>query len=382
MTGQSQARRREVTYVAHIVPHYRAAFHNHVRTILDEASVDYRLICGTPTSAEALKGDLADLPWAEHVPSSLLFGNERLQWQPVHRHLRHTDLVILEQQNRLLANYPLQLLRGGSRRIALFGHGRNHQSRNPNGLAERWKHYWARQADWWFAYTEETRRSVEAMGFPSDRITVVNNAVDTRELIALAKGLSDQDIKEILAARGIAGSTVAIFVGGHYPDKRLDFLVAASDRIRERIPDFELIVAGGGEDLPLIQAFATTRPWLHVTGPLFGREKAALMQSAQLFLMPGLVGLAVVDAGALGLPVVTTDWPWHSPEIAYLHDGESGLIVAPWQDESAYAGVVGDLLLDSPRRQAMATEALRRSAGLTVENMAERFAAGILQAIS
>ena len=55
------------------------------------------------------------------------------------------------------------------------------------------------------------------------------------------------------------------------------------------------------------------------------------MRMSKLFLMPGLLGLAVLDAEVMGLPVVTTRYPWHSPEIAYLRDGETGVIVDAWR---------------------------------------------------
>ena len=32
-------------------------------------------------------------------------------------------------------------------------------------------------------------------------------------------------------------------------------------------------------------------------------------------MMPGLVGLAVLDCAAAGIPIVTTAYPYHSPEI-------------------------------------------------------------------
>jgi L-malate glycosyltransferase len=40
-------------------------------------------------------------------------------------------------------------------------------------------------------------------------------------------------------------------------------------------------------------------------------------------LMPGLVGLAVLDAFADGIPRVTTVIEYHSPEIEYLVPGRT-----------------------------------------------------------
>jgi hypothetical protein len=39
---------------------------------------------------------------------------------------------------------------------------------------------------------------------------------------------------------------------------------------------------------------------------------------SKLVLMPGLVGLAVLDASALEVPLVTTAVPYHTPELTTL----------------------------------------------------------------
>lgn len=39
------------------------------------------------------------------------------------------------------------------------------------------------------------------------------------------------------------------------------------------MPDFELIVVGGLIDLPLVERLASTRPWIHVTGPRAGATR-------------------------------------------------------------------------------------------------------------
>ncbi|QNE32442.1 glycosyltransferase family 4 protein [Sphingomonas sp. NBWT7] len=383
MATVTSKRRLIATFVTRILTHYRIPFHEQVREALDANGIDYRLIHGQPDSSEAAKGDLATLPWAQSVENRPIMDRGKLVWQPVWHEAMASNLVVLGQENQLLVNYPLQLFPPRMRpRLALWGHGRNFQARNPKSRAEQWKRFWATRCDWWFAYTDESRRHVESLGFPPERITVFNNAVDTGGLQRLAAVVHKAEIAELRARLGIHGDTVAIFVGGLYPEKRLDFLVAAADLVRGQIPNFTLVVVGGGVDNAKLEALATTRPWLIVAGPRFGREKAALMQMAKLFLMPGLLGLAVLDAGVMGLPVVTTSYPWHSPEIAYLRDGETGVIVEPWEDAEAYATAVVALLTNEAARSAMSSSARRYAGAFTIEAMAERFAAGIAAALA
>ena len=371
---------KRVSYIFPTSHHYRLPFHEKLRARLAEHDVDYTVIYCDPGEENVKKGDAVDIPWGIKVPRRTLPGG--LVYQKALSLALARDLVIVQQENSLVLNYLLNLVSMiGMRKVAYFGHGRNFQSRKPNGLAERWKRFWATKVDWWFAYTDETRRHIESLGFPPDRITVFNNAVDTSEVRALIKAVTPARLAERRRELGINSQHVGVFVGGLYPDKRLAFLIEAADHIRVRVPDFTLIVAGGGEQLTLMKELASTRPWVKVLGPRFGADKVELMLLGQLFLMPGLVGLAVVDAGAAGLPTVTTAFPYHSPEIAYIKNGVNGVIVPDWQHPKAYADSVTELIINAPRLIAMQTEASQMADRLTIESMAERFAAGVLRAL-
>lgn len=374
--------RTEVVFLAEVLTHYRVEFHGLVRAHLAKDNIAFRLLYGKARGDELLKGDLGHLEWAEPMASVAFGPGRRLIWQ--RRNDPHSSgLVILSQENRFLSNYLLQLTPRFLRpRIAFFGHGRNFQARDPDSLAERWKRFWATRVDWWFAYTDETRRHIESLGFPRERITVFNNAVDTSQVRADFAAVTPERLAARRQELGLTGGNVAIFVGGIYADKRIAFLVEAARAIRAQIPDFELIVAGGGPDAPLLAGLARDLPWIKVVGPRFGADKVELMALANLFLMPGLVGLAVVDAGAANLPTVTTAFPWHSPEIAYIENGKSGVIVPDWENAQAYADAVAALLGDPARLSGMRAEAARMARSLTIEAMAERFADGVMKALA
>jgi glycosyltransferase involved in cell wall biosynthesis len=296
---------------------------------------------------------------------------------------RGANLVILTQENKHLQNYIFQILPAPLRpKIAFMGHGRNFQSRKPRSLAERWKRIWATKIDWWFAYTDETRNHVASLGFPNDRITVFNNSVDTSEVRRMVDVTTPSRLEALRVGLGLCGRHVGIFVGGIYPDKRMPFLVEAADAIRARLPDFELLVIGGGSDLSVIEDLARARPWIRVLGPRFGQEKIELMMLGHIFMMPGLVGLAILDAGAAGLPMATTRFPWHSPEIAYLKPGVNGLMVEDWEDPVAYANAVADVLSDPDRLAKMREAARDLGQTHTIEAMARNFADGILKALA
>src|SRR5665811_108326 len=64
-------------------------------------------------------------------------------------------------------------------------------------------------------------------------------------------------------------------------------------------------------------------PWLLALHSVSPRDMAALSHISSAIWMPGRVGLIAVDALALGLPVLTTRFPFHAPELDYLVDGRT-----------------------------------------------------------
>jgi len=371
---------KRVCYVFPVSHHYRLPFHERLRVLLASRGIEYRVYYCEPQKENRRRKDEVEIQWRAKVRLSAIPGG--LLFQHALREIRNYDLIIIQQENKLLLNYIVNIASiFGGKRVAYFGHGRNFQSRNPGGAGERWKRFWATKVNWWFGYTDETRHHIESLGFPSERITVFNNAVDTSEVRRQVEAVTSTRLDELRVELGLSGRHVGVFVGGIYPDKRMPFLVAAADEIRARLPDFEMLVIGGGSDLPVIEELARKRPWIHVLGPRFGQEKIELMMLGQMLLMPGLVGLAILDAGTAGLPMATTRFPWHSPEIAYLEPGVNGIMVEDWENPTAYGVAVANVLADPLRLAAMRDAARQLGRTHTIEAMASRFADGVLKAL-
>ena len=374
--------RRRVAYVYPFSFRYRAPFHERLRAMLDARGVDYDFV---HTDAEpGGKGDTAPITWGARtrmIPVRL--GPWRLAYQAALKATWDADLVIIQQETQLLGNYPIQMLRRlAGRRVAFFGHGKNFQSAKPDGLAERFKRFYTRRADWWFAYTDRSADIVAATGFPRERITVFRNAIDTSAIREQRATISAEAIEGLRRERFGGSPNIGVYIGGLYDHKRVPFLLEAARAVRAQVPDFQLIVIGGGPDLHLVQATAATDPWIHALGPLFGRDKTLMAGLGKVFLMPGLVGLSVLDAFAYGLPMVTCDLPFHSPEIDYLKDGVNGVMIRNADNVQDYAAAVCRILTDAPYRARLVANGAEAIGDHTIEAMAERFAEGVMQALA
>jgi L-malate glycosyltransferase len=372
-----QPSRPQVVVLQHRLLQYRLQLFERLRSACDDAGLSLRLVHGQPSPREAKRLDTGSLPWADAVRNRYLpLGSRDLLWQPLPGELRDADLVVLMQESRILSNLPW-LLRAGSRpRVAFWGHGRNFQSVDPNGPRERAKAWLRNRADWWFAYTELSRAVVGGGGFPDERITVLNNAIDNDGFVADLAAVDDAVIaakRETIAAS--PGAAVGLYCGSLYPDKRLDLLVAACKAVQRVRPDFRLVVVGDGPSRAFVEEAARRHPWLHCAGALRGPAKAAWFRAADCYLSPGAVGLHVLDAFCAGLPLITTDSALHGPEIAYLESGRNGFIVPaePQTFAAAVLAVLGNPSLGQRLRAAAAEDARR----YTLDHMVRRFVAGM-----
>lgn len=363
--------------------HYRVRLFELLRERCRDGDVQLHVVHGQPTDREAKRRDTGRIAWADVVENRFLdIGGKDVLWQPFPTAHRDANLVVMMQENRLLSNYPwLFRLRGKHTKVAYWGHGRNFQTERPHGLRERWKTFLVDRADWWFAYTEATRAILLGDGFPDQRLTVLDNAIDNEEFERDLRAVSQAKLCTLRQEIGAGDhAPVGIFCGSLYPDKELDYMVAAVDLVHASLPNFRMVVIGDGPSAGAIRAAAQTRPWLRWVGALRGAEKAAWFRLADLVVNPGAVGLHILDSFCSGSPMVTRRESRHGPELAYLKDGVNGLIVSG--DAASYAKTITGLVHDQPRLEALKMAALEDARRYTLGNMVERFATGIERCLS
>ena len=378
------AKRPTVAIVNRIAPQYRRKFYELLKRRLNDEAVNLVLVHGQPGAEEALKRDYVPVSWALQTRNrTLRIGDREVCWQPCLRHVLSADLVVVHPEARNLVNYVLFALHvAGRLRLASWGVGVSQvRARRSNRLAEFLKRYMARRVHWWFAYTNRSARDLLSSGFASERITVVNNAIDTTGLIAANDRVTDSEVRMLRSLLGIEGRHVGVFVGGMIEDKRVPFVLESCLLVRQKVPDFEMILLGAGPDQRFAEMYAERYPWIHYVGPVFDDARVPYFRLAQLALQPGNVGLVVLDCLALETPLVTSAVPYHGPEIEYLSDGVNGLVVSDWTSPQAYASVVAETF-QSPTLIDRLRRGCRETRGeYTVEGMVDRFAEGVVEAL-
>lgn len=375
----SRRHRPRVLFAETHLPHYRVAFLEALRTWLHGYGVEFHFMHAEPLAAGRAAPPstaAASLPWALRMPPARLRG-DRWVWQPFPT--RGYKLVIVSQENGLLYNHWLCRPWRGFR-LAFFGHGANLGSKERNGWRERFKRMTTLRADWWFAYTGLSQRLVLEAGFPADRITRVNNASDSEGLREQIAALPAERVQALRHKHGLAVGHTGIFLGSMYRGKGLGLLLRAAQRVQRYDPSFRLLMVGDGPARARAQASASDMPYVRWLGALHGEDKAAALAASDFMLLPGAVGLAIVDGFAAGLPLLTTEVLGHGPEIAYLENGRNGIITRA--RTRPYSQAILDLMRDPERLVRWREQAAEDGQLYTVQAMANRFGQGILDALN
>jgi len=372
---------KKVAIIQRIVPHYRLPLYRVMVKELAKHDVELTILYGQESIGSVPKSVESTESWM-HKSNNIyfsIFGHE-IVYQPFFIKSFRYDLVITEQANRLVLNYLLQFfLRLSGAKLAFWGHGRNFQANNSGSILESVKAKATNYANWFFGYTNNSVDTVTSNGFPVERTTVLENAIDTTSLKVAYDKISIEELQPIRESVGLSSNNIGIYCGGMYSDKKIPFLLDACLAIKSKLPDFEMIFIGTGPQANLIDGFCKKNQWAVSLGEVTGVERVKYFAVSKVFLMPGLVGLAVLDSFAMKTPMVTTDIPIHSPEFAYLSHGENGL-VTQFSTETFSEEVVS-IFTNHQKYEHLIQGCEIATAKYTIENMALNFVNGIISAL-
>ncbi len=190
---------------------------------------------------------------------------------------------------------------------------------------------------------------------------VVGNGVD-RSVYTAAPGPADADLARRL---GLGRGPVFLSVGGFEGRKNTLGIITAFAAVRRRLPEAQLVVAGGASLLDhagyearcccALEAegleVGPGRPVIR-TGPMDQDDMPALYRRADALVFPSLkegYGLCVLEAMACGTPAIVASRP---PFTEYLAPGEA-LFVDPEDPGTIAAAMLASL--EPARRAGLAT---------------------------
>jgi glycosyltransferase involved in cell wall biosynthesis len=208
----------------------------------------------------------------------------------------------------------------------------------------RWKY---RQVALFVAASAAIKDILVRDGIPASRVVVVHDGIDVERVARVPAA----DLHQTFWFP--KGAPVIVNVGALVPHKGQKFLIDAMAQVRRHVPDAQLVIFGEGDlRQPLTRQIRELGLEKHIVLAGFRDDVLALTRSADLFVMSSVtegLGSAVLDAMALGLPVVGTR-AGGIPEA--VEDGVTGRLVPPGRAD-ALADAVVAMLRDPSTRDRM-----------------------------
>jgi glycosyltransferase involved in cell wall biosynthesis len=200
-----------------------------------------------------------------------------------------------------------------------------------------------RMAHHYIAISRKIRAVLIRDGIPAGRITVVPSGVDPARF-------ESARADAVAAEFGLRPRERVVINAGHLVGiKGQRYLVQAIPRVLEKVPEARFFIIGGG---PLQDELATLARSLGLGERLvltgFRPDVGAFYRAADLFVMSSTsegLGTAVLDAMALGIPVVASRAGGIPEAVA---DGVTGRLVPPADPAALAAGIV-ELLTDAEK---------------------------------
>lgn len=203
------------------------------------------------------------------------------------------------------------------------------------------------------AVSRSTAEDLVERGFSTDQIVVIPNGVDLTFYSP-----SEAEPRFVVPT--------LLYLGRLKRYKRVDLVVRALARLRDRGMDARLVIAGRGDHEPELRRLISKlglQDAVEMPGFVSEEEKRRLFRQAWVHVLTSPRegwGITNLEAAACGTPTVASDSPGLRDSVV---DGETGFLV-PHGDVGALADRLGRLLTDAD---------LRRRLGMQARAFAERF---------
>jgi glycosyltransferase involved in cell wall biosynthesis len=289
-----------------ILPAYRKDFFETLSTQLKKKDIELTVMHGTSTfkqiNSDTNPGYAAvPMPTKEFNP----FGFRLVWWNGTFRQIRQIDpdmLIILFNPGNI-SFWLVQLYAYFHKiKIGLWANGsvRKEITGVKKTVRELFQNFFLRRAKVHLCYGSRYKKELLSMGIKESDIFVAQNTINVEKILAFS-----HDRK-----RDATGDRVNFLsVGVLIKDKNTDLgIKAISTLIREGY-NISYTVVGKGKILEELRALVREEKMeerIFLTGYKSDEEIISYFMDADVFMMPGVGGLAVNEAMAYGLPILST----------------------------------------------------------------------------
>jgi glycosyltransferase involved in cell wall biosynthesis len=195
-------------------------------------------------------------------------------------------------------------------------------------------------------HSQQTKNALICLGAKEERITISAHGVDFTAIEGVSSSPEKSDV---------------IFAGRLIKEKNIDIVLKSVAIIKNETSEIRCIIIGEGPEKERLMQLAES---LHLKENIVFKpfleyaQMLSLLKASKVFVFPSTregFGIAVIEAMACGLPVITVHHPMNA-SLELIKDGENGFICAV--DEKDIAAKILLLCKDTGAREAMALRAL------------------------
>lgn len=231
-----------------------------------------------------------------------------------------------------------------------------------------------------FNYFENAKKKSREKGFEcckktSSRFVVLTNK--DRETYIANEGVDDEFIKQIYnpltievgKRPNIKRKNSVVAVGRLEEQKGFDLLLNIWSKIEHLHTEWELNIYGTGTEYDTLKQIIKSLGLKNAQVKGRTNDIKNVFAESSIFALSSRFegfGLVLVEAEAMGLPIVSFDCPMGPSEI--VEDGRNGFLITP-EDIDSFAERLSELMTDEELRERMGKESLEVSKKFNIDNI-------------
>ena len=195
-----------------------------------------------------------------------------------------------------------------------------------HGIDAKMKLWMFRHVSGVFVYGDRAKKLLIEKGMPKEKLFAIHNSLDYDKQKSIRENIVPSDIYKKHFHNDYP---TIIFIGRLTKVKKLDMLINAIAKLKDKSKYYNLVFVGDGVDKEYLEKKAIDMQLQNIIwfyGACYDeKENAELIYNADLCVSPGNVGLTAMHALMFGCPVITHDcFEWQMPEFEAIHVGKTG----------------------------------------------------------
>lgn len=177
-----------------------------------------------------------------------------------------------------------------------------------------------------FLYGNYAKNQMIKAGIKENKLYVIHNSLHYDQQIRLRKSIKPSNI---YVEHFKSNKPIIIFIGRLTAIKKLDFLIYALKKLKDKGEYYNLVFIGNGSEYGKLKSMVdnvniTDQVWFY--GACYDEKtNAELIVNADLCVAPGNVGLTAMHSMVFGCPVIShNDFKWQMPEFESIIQGKTG----------------------------------------------------------